>query len=54
LPLAKETSEKHTTHPTTAQQATSNQDACEPVILTAAAFLFVGAFVLLRFLVPLA
>jgi hypothetical protein len=52
LPLAKETSQKHTTQPPTAQQATGNQDAREPVILTAAAFLFFGTFVLVRFLVP--
>jgi hypothetical protein len=45
--------EKHTTQALTAQQAARDQDACEPVILTAAAFLlFFAAHVL--FIVPLA
>ena len=55
VPLAKKTGEKQTTQAPTTQQATGNQDACEPVILTAAAaeFLFFAAFVLILCLVPL-
>ena len=54
VPLAEQTSKKQTTQAPTAQQATSNQDAREPVILTAAAeFLFFAAFVLILCLVPL-
>jgi hypothetical protein len=54
-PLAEQTREKQTTQAPTAQQAASNQDACEPVILTAAAeFLFFAAFVLIPFLAPFA
>src|SRR6516225_7945775 len=53
VPLADEMSKKHTTQAATAQQATSDQNACEPVILTAAAFfLFFTAYVLS--LLPLA
>src|SRR6516164_8353961 len=40
LPLAEETGEKQMTHSPTAQQATGNQHARQPVILTAAFFLF--------------
>ena len=54
LPLAQEAGEKQTTQPPTAQQATGNQDACEPVILTATAFLLFAALVLIVFLVPVA
>ena len=43
---------EQTTHAPTAQKAASNQNAREPVILTAAAFLLFAAFFL--FLVPLA
>jgi hypothetical protein len=55
-PLAEQTGKKQTTQAPTTQQATSNQDACEPVILTAAAaeFVFFAAFVLIPFLAPLA
>jgi len=53
VPLADEMSKKHTTQAATAQQATGDQDACEPVIFTAAAFfLFFTAYVLS--LLPLA
>ena len=53
VPLADEMGKKHTTQAPTAQQATSDQDACEPVIFTAAAFfLFFTAYVLS--LLPLA
>ena len=56
MPLADEMSKKHTTQAATAQQATGDQDACEPVIFTAAAaaafFLFFTAYVLS--LLPLA
>src|SRR6516225_4876919 len=53
VPLADEMGKKHTTQAPTAQQATGDQDACEPVIFTAAAafFLFFAADVLF---VPLA
>jgi hypothetical protein len=52
--LTKQTSKKQTTQAPTAQEATSDQDACKPVILTAAAeFLFFAAFVLILCLVPL-
>ena len=55
LPLAEQTGEKQTTQAPTAQQATGNQDACEPVVLTSAAeFLFFSAFILIPFLAPLA
>ena len=52
LPLAEEPGEEQMTHAPTAQKATGNQDAREPVILTTAAFLLLAAFSL--FLVPLA
>src|SRR6516225_11628444 len=54
VPLADEMSKKHTTQAATAQQATSDQNACEPVIFTVAAafFLFFTAYVLS--LLPLA
>jgi hypothetical protein len=53
LPLADEASKKQTTQAPTAQKAASNQNACKPVILTAAAFVFFAALVLVLFLVPL-
>ena len=54
LPLAEEPGEEQMTQPPTAQKATGNQNAREPVILTAAAafLLFFSAHVL--FFVPLA
>ena len=54
MPLADEMGKKHTTQAPTAQQASSDQDAGEPVIFTAAAafFLFFTAYVLS--LLPLA
>src|SRR6516162_3806969 len=53
VPLADEMSKKHTTQAATAQPATCDQDACEAVIFTAAAFfLFFTANVLS--LLPLA
>ena len=54
VPLADEMGKKHTTQAPTSQQATSNQDACKPVIFTAAAFPFFTTYVLVLFLVPLA
>ena len=54
LLLAQEMGEKQTTQAPAAQHATSNQDAREPVILTAATFLLFAAFVLILLLVPLA
>jgi large-conductance mechanosensitive channel len=52
LSLAEETGKKQTTHAPTAQQATGNQHARQPVIRTAAFLLF--AALVLFFLVSLA
>ena len=45
---------KQTTQAPTAQHATGNQNAREPMILTTAAFLLFAALVRILFLVPLA
>ena len=54
LPLAEESGKEQTTQPPTAQKAAGNQNACKPVILTAAAFVFFATLVLILCLVPLA
>jgi hypothetical protein len=53
--LAQKVGKKQSTQASTAQQAAANQDAGEPVIVTAATHFFAfTAFILIRFLAPLA